>query len=350
MISRGYAVKFRFLALIALFSAGLLGAAKQPLNSPSGIRVDRGAPLAYLEAMDGRTRGTVVTLPRLRQTVFELQRAASTPLKWPELRAMASQAQASQALAQARRNTVPLVLLHSGYDHLDEGQVMRRGEVFAFAPLQARTHYGSDLHFSLETADILSHSAVTISELRLDAGDGRGFRLLEPGRDLAVTYASTGVKQLRLEAKLADGSTLQAISQLEVAQLATPDPTETWPVAASESWQGVAGTGQAYLYLADGHSELTRPVVVVEGFDIDNSLGWPELYELLNQENLLEDLRSLGYDAVVLDFTEAIDPIERNAFVLTELLQMVNAATSAETDSVLIGASMGGLVARYGLL
>ena len=63
-----------------------------------------------------------------------------------------------------------------------------------------------------------------------------------------------------------------------------------------------------------------------------------------------EILRSAGYDAVVLDFTEAVCPIQRNAFVLTKLLEMVNAATPSGQSSALIGVSMGGLVARFGLL
>jgi hypothetical protein len=79
-------------------------------------------------------------------------------------------------------------------------------------------------------------------------------------------------------------------------------------------------------------------------------MDWPVLYDLLNQQNLLEDLRGEGFDAVVLDFTEATEPIQRNAFVLTELLTEVNALTPPGTSVALVGASMGGLVARYALL
>jgi hypothetical protein len=61
--------------------------------------------------------------------------------------------------------------------------------------------------------------------------------------------------------------------------------------------------------------------VVVEGFDLDNSMNWDELYALLNQQNLLEDLRADGYDAVVLNFSDATDYLQRNAFVLVDLLQ-----------------------------
>jgi len=132
--------------------------------------------------------------------------------------------------------------------------------------------------------------------------------------------------------------------------LVTPDPTETWAVTATEPYEGVLGSGQAYVYLSDQHAVLTNPVVVVEGFDLDNTMDWPVLYDLLNQENLVEDMRAEGFDAVVLDFTEATDPIQRNAFVLTELLAQIRALTDPGRSVALIGASMGGLVTRYALL
>ena len=57
-------------------------------------------------------------------------------------------------------------------------------------------------------------------------------------------------------------------------------------------------------------------------------MNWDELYALLNQQNLVEDLRARGYDAVVLDFTDATDYIQRNAFVRWTLLHKVQAAVA----------------------
>jgi hypothetical protein len=173
---------------------------------------------------------------------------------------------------------------------------------------------------------------------------------LQLGTPFPVNYSSTGIKSLVLQARMPDGSIQQSTAQVDVPQLATPDPDETWNITASVEYGGVAGSGTAYIYRADGHATLENPVVIVEGFDLDNSLGWPELYDLLNRENLLEDLRAAGFDAVVLDFTEAVDPIQRNGFVLTELLQMVNSETPPNQTSAIVGASMGGLVSRYALL
>jgi hypothetical protein len=128
-----------------------------------------------------------------------------------------------------------------------------------------------------------------------------------------------------------------------------PSPDDTLEITASVPYLGQAGTGRGYVYLAPGHAQLTNPVIAVEGFDIDNSMDWDELYTLLNQEGVVESLRTRGYDAVVLDFTDATDYIQRNTFVFTELLQQVEGAIDPGATVAVVGASMGGLAARYGL-
>lgn len=130
---------------------------------------------------------------------------------------------------------------------------------------------------------------------------------------------------------------------------AAPAPDDTIFVTAVEPYLGVAASGRAFVRLAPGHSALTNPIVVLEGFDLDNSMSWEELYAVLNQEGLAEELRARGFDAVVLDFDNATDYIQRNAFVFTELLRQVEEAVAPDQTVAVVGASMGGLVARYGL-
>ncbi len=134
-----------------------------------------------------------------------------------------------------------------------------------------------------------------------------------------------------------------------VAGSPVPAPDDTLEVTATVPYLGQAASGRAYVLLAPGHAALTHPIVVVEGFDLDNSMDWDELYTLLNQEALVESLLARGYDAVVLDFTDATDYIQRNAFVFTALLEQVEAAIAPGETLPVVGASMGGLVARYGL-
>jgi hypothetical protein len=57
----------------------------------------------------------------------------------------------------------------------------------------------------------------------------------------------------------------------------------------------------------------------------------------------------MGYDAVVLNFTDATDYVQRNAFVLVELIEQINALIEPGTDLAVVGASMGGIVSRYAM-
>lgn len=332
------------LVMLALWSAASLAAAPLPVVTPHGILADRALPLAHYEDLDGSPDAPAAGLARWRQTLHELQRSAEHDLSWPDAR----QVQVA-GLAKGGRNQVALALIHARYDRLDDQGALRDAEVLALGALRQDVYYGADLSLSLDPARIFTHGTSPLVALTLDPGDGGGPRPLEPGVPLAVSYKATGVRTLTLSARLDDGRTLTARTVLDVKRLATPEPTETWSITATESWGGQVAGGQAYVYLAPGHTGPVNPVVVVEGFDLDNSMDWPVLYDLLNQQNMLEDLRADGFDAVVLDFTEATEPIQRNAFVLTELLAQVAAAAPGRSQ-VLIGASMGGLVSRYALL
>jgi hypothetical protein len=134
-----------------------------------------------------------------------------------------------------------------------------------------------------------------------------------------------------------------------VAAGPVPAPDETLAVTGALPYLGQAAAGRAFVLLAPGHAALTDPVVVVEGFDLDNTMDWDELYTLLNQEALVESLLAGGQDAVVLDFADATDYIQRNAFVFTALLAQVEASIDPGRTVAVVGPSMGGLVARYGL-
>jgi len=316
-----------------------------PDKTPNGILADRVLPLAHLEDLDGSPSAATSSLSRWRQTVHELRRAAERDLGWPQPRRMQE-----HALTATAPNEIPLALVHARYDRMDEFGQTASARVFALAALRQDIYHGAAVTFTLDPGHILTHGTGQTTRLTFDPDDGGGPRDLQLAEHLVVSYPTTGVKHPALTAQLADGRIISATTTLNVKRLTTPTPHETWAITASESFEGAAGTGQAYVYLAPGHSALTNPAVIVEGFDLDNTMDWPVLYDLLNQENLIEDLRADGYDAVVLDFTEATEPIQRNSFVLTELLSQVGAAVDPGRTVALVGASMGGLVSRFAML
>jgi len=78
-------------------------------------------------------------------------------------------------------------------------------------------------------------------------------------------------------------------------------------------------------------------------------------------QNLGDIVRAQGYDVIVLNFPSytrpnsttvidgGVDYIQRNAMVLVELINQINAQKVGNAQNVVIGPSMGGLISRYAL-
>ena len=164
--------------------------------------------------------------------------------------------------------------------------------------------------------------------------------------------------------------TLIALFAAFGASAQNQQPQVTMPIIAEIPFQGY---DEAAAYLGEGEYEiftdyadgvLDKPIILVDGFDPNDARSVPMIYDLLNygtDQNLANDLRDLGYDVVILNFpnytrtgTETFvsggsDFIQRNAMVLVELLNQINSDKVGDEQNVVIGPSMGGLVARYAL-
>ena len=315
-----------------------------------------------LPRYSGKAGSAPVTKADFRQLAFELQAQRSTLVPKSVSSVSTQQRQPYENLKVPRnnlRNRVPLSVIHWNREvgsvaPKQQRQALATGiaplpastnmPVFAFSPVRPTTYRGADLALTLDPSDVFEETADTnkaIVSLRVDAGDGDGWQVLNAKQVVTASYATTGTKTITMEATLTDGSVLSASAPLEVASLATPDPTET--VALSG--------GQLYIYKSDSHAGLRCPVFVVEGFDMNNDMGWDELYAILNKEQMAETLRAYGRDLVVLDFTDAMDDIINvNAVVAMDAINYINSVRSNMADKfTVIGASMGGLVTRIAL-
>ena len=330
--------------------------------SRTGVLYERVLPLAHIERLDGAAGAPVIDRATWRQAYDELRRAANVP-EGPELSAIDSDARAS-----IRAGVIPLAILDRRFERLRPGAVadgsvrvtanglevaggspLVESRAVAAAALAPRTYRGGDVVFALERRWFLTDDAADPREVAVDFADGLGPRTVGFGERVHVHYAEPGRRTLRAAITRSDGSRAETRFVFDVAATTIPDPTDTLHVTATIPWHGQYGTGDAYVYLAPGHTALANPVVMVEGFDIDNSMNWDELYTLLDQQGLIETLRADGYDAVVLNFTDATDAIEKNAFVVAQLVEQVQASIGPATTVALVGASMGGLCSRYAL-
>lgn len=136
----------------------------------------------------------------------------------------------------------------------------------------------------------------------------------------------------------------------ELAARSGPVPPydESWELRGDFAYAGEYGHGKAFIWRGKGNATITRPIVLVEGFDPFNEIDYVYLYNRMNAEGLVTDALAAGFDLVILDFTRGADYLQRNAFVIVALLQKLRTLAPAH-QTVLVGASMGGLLARYAL-
>lgn len=155
-----------------------------------------------------------------------------------------------------------------------------------------------------------------------------------------------------------------AAQQENSVQGQTLTVTSSIPFQGYEETAAYNGVGEYAIYYDNVNQQLDKPIFLVDGFDPTNTRTIPMIYDQLNYgsgQNLATDLRNQGFDIVILNFpnytrTETntlvqggSDYIQRNAFVLVELINMINGMKSGDEQNVVIGPSMGGLIARYAL-
>ena len=220
----------------------------------------------------------------------------------------------------------------------------------AGVPVQ-RKYTGRKVYFDFNEKFFISN-VQPIKYLMVDFGDGAGQKQVLPGQKILVNYKTDGEKTVKLTAYYADGQKHSASFKVKILNpKVTPD--ETWDVTADIPYQGKYGHVEVGIFYGAGHSTLVRPVVIVDGFDPENSRGIAEIYELANQQNMFDDLLEKGYDAVVVNNLAGADYIQRNAFAFVKVIQMVNErmqqAGTYDNQIIVIGPSMGGLITRYGL-
>ncbi|HNX36015.1 MAG TPA: hypothetical protein PKM57_15405 [Kiritimatiellia bacterium] len=311
------------------------------------------------ERCSGAPGSLPISRADFRQLAFELQnsRAAAGCAA-----ASAAQRRPYDALVAPRNNLrreVPLCVIHwertvateltnaQGRTLATAGNAAEPGltnrTVFAFSPVRPETCRGAQAVFTLNADGLFEEGldeSRALAALRVDAGDGSGWHAIGQDRPVAVSYTSTGIRTVTLEGTLADGTVLLASAPLEVVALATPDPSETVLLSSAK----------LYTYKAGTHAGYRNPVLVCEGFDLDNAMDWDVLYALLNKEQLVETLRAYGRDLAVVDFNDATTNIYSNAANVMEAIRFINTCRADAADKfTVIGASMGGLVTRYAL-
>jgi pimeloyl-ACP methyl ester carboxylesterase len=142
---------------------------------------------------------------------------------------------------------------------------------------------------------------------------------------------------------------IQEYTELALRGGAVPPYDDSWELRGDFAYEGEFGYGKAFVWYGSGNTRITRPLVLVEGFDPFNEVDYLSLYTQLNADGMVTEARARGFDIVILDFTRGNDYLQRNAFVLVALLERLRIEVKGAAKTVVVGASMGGLIARYAL-
>jgi hypothetical protein len=108
------------------------------------------------------------------------------------------------------------------------------------------------------------------------------------------------------------------------------------------------GVPNRLFYWSGYDNTLNKPLLVVEPFDPNSSLSPEEAYSL--GYDVLENARTQGYDVFLLKFGDGGASIVTNQAVFLNACNFIhNLLGSTKASIQVIGLSMGGVIARYGL-
>ena len=274
------------------------------------------------------------------------------------------------------------------YDVISGGVLLNpfsTSRLFIFAPSRPLIT-DTQVRYKFSLSNIVGNLSPTLIEF--DAGNGSGYQTIGNTFNSVISYSSVGEKELKMRVTLSGGITLEAHSKIE---LLSP------PIATASSFPAVTPTGtftKTYnnvsarvTYVAMGSGSIKKPLIFVEGFDIDwinffadvgeyyvqnyyklmfsrifdmlffsaldgvitlveNSSSFDDFYEFYYHTSSVRGF----YDIFYVDWNNHEADIRDNAQLLVMILDEINGMKDASAGrNTVVGHSMGGLIARYAL-
>jgi len=284
------------------------------------------------------------------------------------------------------------------------------------SPINSSALNGNTINFEIGKF-VINKSDRVIESLTAHFENNQNFTLIENSlainSNFDVDFQNSGLKEIIFNVTYLDNTTQTTYANFYINTSLIANRTSTSSVSskqfitATKPFQGYDepsncngncyGKGEYKVYFANGNTQITKPIIILDGFDpgdkrkidgdeaIDD--GDEHLYGMMfynqNNDNLVWDLNSEGYDVILLNFPNYVigseehiiydqydyeydsqgdqyitidvyrdggtDYVERNAKVLEALINEINTNLNNSNPIKVIGPSMGALIAQYAI-
>ena len=247
-------------------------------------------------------------------------------------------------------------------------------EVFAMS-LPFTQIGNSKISLVLGEADWRTNQAILVKSFAVDFGDGGGFEPMELDKSIGHYFEEDGDYVFTFRLELANGTYKYCRTPVKITGKAkqqtltarNPDCDENpWEetITATKAYMGAKGVAKLQIAPAKECTKIHKPLIVVEGFDSGLTQDDPIygdthlksfLRDILDSENdvlqnLITEDTEESFDIIYVNWADGTDWLQRNAYALEAVIQWVNDIKEEDAaPNVILGQSMGGVVARYAL-
>lgn len=239
---------------------------------------------------------------------------------------------------------------------------------FAVNPMK---HYltGETFSFKLPSNMLYSNNQYALNWVQIDFDNGQGYQTITLDNEIIVTYSSGGEKEIKIKFVHSNDIPEYSHAKLYVDYIPSQPQARfngsgiSRLVITGAPYLGSSAIGDVTIETAGTDGILDKPLVIVEGFDPNNSVNYyssvidpnytgPGGLNINIEPNktLNQAIEDEGYDLVFINYRNGTDYIQRNAFMVAAVIDSVNKLKKIGAEkNVVLGMSMGGLVARYAL-
>lgn len=397
-----YKIEFLVFCLFLLFGSVTAQTYNETINTifehvdkskiATGLLSDYGIQMVDIESFNGIPTDSnyvdIETWKKLYNGLYSSKINSNANLSSPDV------VLAGVENAQPTNNAVPVAMMQFQYDKLNDDaanlgllQIVNNQiyevagaaspyftkQLFAVAPksivfnsLSASFVFNSSLWFT--------NSGKTVQKIEVNFNDESGYLTTSWDASILYTFTTDGTKTIFFRLTYTDGTNYTSRTKVVMhgssMQKAPIDVTrfEEYPISATIEHSG----GKLQIYYATSNNtsprKFRKTLIVAEGFDPSSVMGTRDMdirdfiywntggidVDFYNPSlgyytSLLDGLNINDYDIVYVDNTDGVDDIRRNAKLFEYAIDHVNSNKDGDYENVVMGISMGGLVARYAL-